>query len=258
MARWKELAAAESAAVNADRQKAKALLTALTEDIAPIAMAEAALKTEYDAILAAEALKASNEKLLGNEAQAASQDGQTPATEADGARGVLVAAEVAVASAAEQRKYHEGRRDFYKQKADPLGMGDDTTVGILAIVTDAKNAADAAYDAGLAKLNMLRDQCKSEAYGFAQKALAEATAKADLVQTQIADTLREYTDLTSFPEAPAVGALCNYPKDSGDATPKRPDCGEDNCCGAAQRFMKDGTKLSIETCQLPTDRKSVV
>lgn len=22
------------------------------------------------------------------------------------------------------------------------------------------------------------------------------------------------------------------------------------CCGAAQRFLKDGTKLSIETCQL--------
>jgi hypothetical protein len=25
------------------------------------------------------------------------------------------------------------------------------------------------------------------------------------------------------------------------------------CCGAAQRFLKDGTKLSVETCQLASD-----
>jgi len=40
------------------------------------------------------------------------------------------------------------------------------------------------------------------------------------------------------------------------STKKRPTCKEDKaaplCCGAAQRFLKDGTKMVVETCQLKT------
>merc|ERR1712083_487775 len=32
----------------------------------------------------------------------------------------------------------------------------------------------------------------------------------------------------------------------------RPPCSEGFCCGAAQKFLKDGTKLAIETCQKET------
>jgi len=112
--------------------------------------------------------------------------------------------------------------------------------------------AASAYNKGLTTLNMLRDQCKSEAFNMAQKTLARVSAAATARDGLVSSTLSAYTDLTAFP-ASGVGSLCNYPKDAGDATPKRPDCGdtEEFCCGAAQRFMKDGTKLSIETCGTP-------
>jgi len=44
--------------------------------------------------------------------------------------------------------------------------------------------------------------------------------------------------------------VCAYPPKKADGSqPDRPVCAEKYCCGAAQRHMKDGTKLSIETCQ---------
>jgi len=104
---------------------------------------------------------------------------------------------------------------------------------------------------GLALLNSLRDQCKKQAYDFAQQRLQKAKDAAEARQQKIDTVKADYTDLSQFPAAPNVGALCNYPTTSDDANPKRPDCGEDNCCGAAQRFLADGTKLSIETCQKP-------
>ena len=59
-----------------------------------------------------------------------------------------------------------------------------------------------------------------------------------------------------MPSDGTAGTLCNYTvrtsldEDVGD----RPLCNEGLCCGAAQKFMKDGTKLAIETCQALTTR----
>jgi len=45
-------------------------------------------------------------------------------------------------------------------------------------------------------------------------------------------------------------SLCAFPTVAKDAAKEpRPECKEGFCCGAAQKFLKDGTKLSIETCQ---------
>merc|ERR1712072_1438843 len=70
------------------------------------------------------------------------------------------------------------------------------------------------------------------------------------------EVLKAYTDASKFPTDGSIGTLCHYAKVAADAaqTP-RAECAEGEpgkplCCGAAQRFLKDGTKLSIETCQL--------
>merc|ERR1712227_61492 len=67
-----------------------------------------------------------------------------------------------------------------------------------------------------------------------------------------------YAETAAFPTGGAKGSLCHYPKvKEGEAPKPRPTCleGEPDdplCCGAAQKFLKDGTKLSIETCQPQT------
>lgn len=112
-------------------------------------------------------------------------------------------------------------------------------------------AASEAYETGLALLNGLRDQCKQQAFVFAQDRLQKAQDAATAKAAKVTEVAEAYATTSAFPAAPAVGALCNYPKDNADPAAKRPDCGEENCCGAAQRFLADGTKLSIETCQTP-------
>jgi len=84
---------------------------------------------------------------------------------------------------------------------------------------------------------------------------AQEVAAANLLAK--ADVKTKYDDTSKFPTDGAVGTLCNFPKPvDGEAQAPRVKCLEDKdaplCCGAAQRFLKDGTKLSIETCQLAT------
>lgn len=69
------------------------------------------------------------------------------------------------------------------------------------------------------------------------------------------------TSYAATAAAPTSGAgvLCAFPAPDADGT-QQPragnldgvNCGGDDtlCCGAAQKFLKDGTKLSIETCQV--------
>lgn len=238
MVRWKEMAAAEVAAIEGDIGRARVLLTALTQEIAPVARAESDARANLATALAAEATKDAANVELGTAASSSTAD------DATGAYAIKDAAQTAVDSIVEQRKYHQGRLDFYTQVLEPL-----TT-----IKNDAETARDnasAAYDVGLALLNSLRDQCKKQAFTFAQERLQKQLDDASKAAATIESVATAYGDLSAFPPAPAVGALCNYPKDSGDAQPKRPDCGKELCCGAAQRFLADGTKLSIETCQDP-------
>jgi hypothetical protein len=64
----------------------------------------------------------------------------------------------------------------------------------------------------------------------------------------------KYTALSKFPTDGSRGTLCHLPKGSPDGDRvkecKEEEGGQALCCGAAQRFLKNGTKLTIETCQL--------
>lgn len=94
--------------------------------------------------------------------------------------------------------------------------------------------------------------CKGDRYEKAQKALKAKLDQDALDDAAIEEVKEEYDVKSAMPAAGLAGALCNYTvrtsldEDRGE----RPACNEGLCCGAAQKFMQDGTKLAIETCQL--------
>jgi len=59
-----------------------------------------------------------------------------------------------------------------------------------------------------------------------------------------------YDAKAAFSTTGETNTICAYPAKAKDAAQEpRPVCAEGFCCGAAQKFLKDGTKLAIETCQ---------
>jgi hypothetical protein len=107
-----------------------------------------------------------------------------------------------------------------------------------------------------AAVKLAQEGCHTEAFKDAQadrKAAAAAKAVIDAAKAKVA---ADYKAKAAMPAAATsdvtAGGLCTW----DDATKKRPTCKEDKaaplCCGAAQRFLKDGTKLTVETCQLAT------
>jgi len=60
----------------------------------------------------------------------------------------------------------------------------------------------------------------------------------------------DYEAKAAFSTGGETNTLCGFPPKAKDAAQEpRPACKEGFCCGAAQKFLKDGTKLAIETCQ---------
>jgi len=71
----------------------------------------------------------------------------------------------------------------------------------------------------------------------------------------IATVADDYATLLTKPTDGSAGTICAFPVVAKDAAQEpRTECLEGLCCGAAQKVMKDGTKLAIETCQSPETR----
>jgi len=71
---------------------------------------------------------------------------------------------------------------------------------------------------------------------------ADATASAALKTS--------YATKSAFPTGGESGSDCAFPLvKAGEAMKARPTCKEGYCCGAATKFMRDGTKMVVETCQ---------
>jgi hypothetical protein len=104
-------------------------------------------------------------------------------------------------------------------------------------------------------LEAAKERCKAAAFGMAQEALKKSAEVAAQRGLDIAAVKEQYDAVAAFPEGGVAGSLCHYPNTpEGEAQAPRVPCLEGDpenplCCGAAQRFLKDGTKLSIETCQ---------
>ena len=108
-------------------------------------------------------------------------------------------------------------------------------------------------------LKAAKDACKVGAFEVAQSAREEAILVEKARKERLKQVADKYLATAKFPTDGSVGTLCNKPKvAAGTAAKPRKVCadgepGKPLCCGAAQRFLKDGTKLTIETCQLATD-----
>lgn len=156
---------------------------------------------------------------------------------------VLFAKET-VRDAAKNKKWVDDRVDAANAAVDGW-----TSAALAA--QGAESAAEGAYDTAVMNAKRALAACKVQGYTLAQTAKKEANEADAALAKKVADTKAAY-------DTKAVrGTLCAFPavaKDA-DAEPRAGgldgvNCGGDEklCCGAAQKFLKDGTKLSIETC----------
>jgi len=165
MTAYKALATAEEVAVGKDLVRARALLTTLTNDIAPLARKEFAAQAAYDAALKKEADKALAVAELGTKTTTV---GQTT-TAATGAWAVMEAAQVAVDSVAEQQKFHDERWHWATDVLKPLKTTYD-----LAFAADV--AAKKAVVTATERLKATAAACKVAAFGVAQTAYSDKLA----------------------------------------------------------------------------------
>jgi hypothetical protein len=99
--------------------------------------------------------------------------------------------------------------------------------------------------------------CKGAAYRKAQAEIKALAARRAAVAATAKKVKEEYDAASAFPPAVTTdgvtvaqeGSLCAIPIAADGTVGYRPVCKEGLCCGAAQKFLKDGTKLSVETCQ---------
>lgn len=136
--------------------------------------------------------------------------------------------------------------------------------GLLASATASKGASDALVTANAAaiadcdakllaadaKLAMFVAECKEDGYDKAQAAM-KALIDKDAAEAAAAATVKtDYDAKAAFSTSGETNTVCAYPAKAVDAAQEpRPACQDGFCCGAAQKFLKDGTKLAIETCQ---------
>jgi hypothetical protein len=210
---------------------------------------EITARNDLAAAVADEAARALAEEELGTVYVAAV--GATPDQPATGARAVRDAALVAKESIDAQQEFHDARSAWAADNLAPVA-----TIYNALVAEEA--GLQGQIDLAVERLDGAREQCKRAAFEFAQDAREKAQEAAAAKADKVAEVKKAYDAVAAFPTDGSAGTLCHYPKVAADAAPTpRTEClegepGAPLCCGAAQRFLKDGTKLSIETCQLAT------
>jgi len=267
--RWKTISEADEQAAEADLDRSWAILQSLVEDVAPLARAEVELREQVAAAEAEQAARVIAAEKLGECANGYKPDEITGAEEGltcirdddvavpnpdepvTGARAVYAAALKAEQAVSAQQAFHDAREQWALDNLTPVRTRYNALV---AAEAELKTQLDAAEE----RLAMAKTACKVAAFKMAQAAMEEANLIKQGRAAKIAEVQQAYAAKASFPDDGAVGTLCNIPKPvEGQAAEPRTEClegepGKPLCCGAAQRFLKDGTKLSIETCQLAT------
>jgi hypothetical protein len=151
---------------------------------------------------------------------------------------------------------------------------DKSSVAYAAVTAQAllgKNAATGAADLadGAIKKNTdakpilaaalvnATDNCKAVGYALAQSTLKTIAVNTKTALATAATVKSAYATKSARPAstdaASVAGSSCAFGP-LVDGTPKaRAVCAEGLCCGAANKFLRDGTKLTVETCQKSTD-----
>jgi hypothetical protein len=122
-----------------------------------------------------------------------------------------------------------------------------------AVTANTNNKASMALVITAAENN-----CKANGYALAQATLKDIVIK-NKAAVATADTVKAAYLVKANAARPAStdaasveGSSCAFGPLT-DGTPKpRPVCAETLCCGAANKFLRDGTKLTVETCQKAT------
>jgi len=146
------------------------------------------------------------------------------------------------------------RVTFYKQYTDEAlvakGKADKLVEETTKAIDDNKNNIKAVDET----IKEAIRACKGRGYKEAQAALAAFKQKEDENKIAYDKLKKEYDTLSAPGTGGAAGTRCEYPKPTADGTQEpRPTCAEELCCGAANRFEKNGTKLTIESCQNAKD-----
>lgn len=135
-----------------------------------------------------------------------------------------------------------------KQAADSA-----VVLATAAVTTNTANKTSMALVITAAENN-----CKANGYALAQATLKDIVIK-NKAAVATADTVKAAYLVKANAARPAStdaasveGSSCAFGPLT-DGTPKpRPVCAETLCCGAANKFLRDGTKLTVETCQKAT------
>jgi hypothetical protein len=132
-----------------------------------------------------------------------------------------------------------------KTQADGLVSANANSIVMTGLaITDATTKLAAAVAA-----------CKGKGYDQAMEALRLQMDTRAAEDIQIAVVAADYATASAFNTSGDMSAntVCAFPAKAKDAAQEpRPQCAKGFCCGAAQKFLKDGTKLAVETCQEET------
>jgi len=142
---------------------------------------------------------------------------------------------------------------FYKGLMDSSKASKDLADGQVTKNGTAITANAAAITAATTKLTAAISMCKGIGFTKAQAAMKALIDKTTANAAAAATVKTDYDAKAAFPTGGETNSLCAFPVVAkGAAKEPRPVCKDGFCCGAAQKFMRDGTKLSVETCQKAT------
>jgi len=138
---------------------------------------------------------------------------------------------------------------FYNTLATTATVAKTQADTAKAAHTTALAAATLAITTAKAKKDAAVGACKSAGYAKAQTAIKDAKAAEEKKRTDAAAVKKAYDTKAAFSVTGGKNTLCALPAAVDGKAGARKECSKGFCCGAAQKFMKDGTKLAIETCQ---------
>jgi len=140
--------------------------------------------------------------------------------------------------------------DFYQGLLTAATASKGLADGMVTDNAAAITAIDVSIGLGEAAVAAAIAECKGNGYDKAQAALKALMDAEESRRIAVASVKVDYEAKAAFATGGETNTLCAYPPKAKDAAQEpRPVCKEGFCCGAAQKFLKDGTKLAIETCQ---------
>lgn len=139
---------------------------------------------------------------------------------------------------------------FYRTALDEMTLAANGSAGALAMAELMVEELEGGTATGVIMLEMAIAECKGLGYDKAQAAKKKLMDLEADNEEAAAEVAIDYAAKASFSETGETNTLCAYPDQASDGSQEpRPECKDGYCCGAAQKFLKDGTKLAIETCQ---------